>query len=304
MINQEFNQFIGLIRHQLKSKFDHKSFTLETVNTDALKETWEFEDPTGHSISEEEKAIVKFITSTKRKKQFIAGRLAAKTALRKLDNSIDSTILRDKNRLPVFPNNFIGTITHCGNFAVASVLKKKKNTISSCDSTCSSSKPWEISRISSLGIDLENLQKTPSERIIDKISSRDEFDEFLKTFEKNAPMIPDCLDRRLLIIVLFSLKESSYKAFFSTLSKFKEKNFNCKPESFSLRDITFHKSFECQHSQLIDDTSQTAPTFYLEFSSFVAKNINCDEKKLLLRGYSAAFIKTPYVFTFAVSHTS
>lgn len=70
----------------------------------------------------EEHAIANAVD--KRKREFRAGRNAAKKAINQLDANGDIVILAEQNRRPRWPEGFIGSITHTQGYCAAAVAKQ------------------------------------------------------------------------------------------------------------------------------------------------------------------------------------
>lgn len=133
--------------------------------------------------SDEEAHVAKAVE--KRKREYRAGRHAARRALRQLDpkfNESSFSILSGEKRQPLWPDNIVGTITHSDNQCYAAVANK--------------------SDIRSIGIDVEKAEPL-KENLIRMICTAEEQD-WLRTKS-------DWLSWAKLI---FSAKESVYKTYF------------------------------------------------------------------------------------------
>ena len=118
-----------------------------------------------------------------RKREFSHGRASARSALHRLGVAA-GPIPRDDQRVPVWPEGFLGSITHCDGFVAAAVAP--------------------VSRVVGLGIDAECIGRVDS-TLTRSICSPEEEAHFLG-FDHIAK-----LDWRTLV---FSAKESFYKAWY------------------------------------------------------------------------------------------
>jgi len=127
----------------------------------------------------------KFIhrASNKRKFEFSTGRWCAKQLLSK-HGIIDTAILSGENREPIWPDNFVGSISHCKDQCGAVIADK--------------------SVIKSIGFDVETKRKLKHN--IARVVCTDLEKDWLN---KQEPQLFDDL-----VLLLFSLKESIYKCVF------------------------------------------------------------------------------------------
>ena len=125
----------------------------------------------------------------KRKSEFALGRAAARQALAELGWSEPPPILRGAGREPLWPSGVVGSITHCGDWAIAAVAK--------CED------------VKTLGIDLEDVNRVPHKEIATLVSS-----------ESERRWIFGGDDGQVRLAMLFSAKESIYKAFFPLAHRF------------------------------------------------------------------------------------
>ena len=118
--------------------------------------------------------------SEKRKFEFSTGRWCSKQALASqgLNNAI---ILTGENREPIWPEGFIGSISHC---------------IDQCGTVIA-----KTSNMKSIGFDIESIKKLKND--IGRIVCTDKEKEWIKS-QKQYPY-------NVLVILIFSLKESIYK---------------------------------------------------------------------------------------------
>ncbi len=118
-----------------------------------------------------------------RLREFSAGRSSARLALARL-GSPAVPILRDEQRVPIWPEGFVGSITHCDGFCAAAVAR--------------------VSQVAALGIDAECLSRFDPD-LSRSICSPEEEAHF-RSLEAVLQM-----DWRTLV---FSAKESFYKAWY------------------------------------------------------------------------------------------
>lgn len=125
----------------------------------------------------------------KRREQFVLGRCAAHLALRKLHHYDASPIGRKFGGAPAWPTPFVGSITHCGDWAIAAVANARD--------------------LNSIGIDLEQSSAVAVNEIIDFVTTAREREWVL-----SAP------DTQLRLAAVFSAKEAAYKALFPLCGRF------------------------------------------------------------------------------------
>jgi 4'-phosphopantetheinyl transferase EntD len=125
----------------------------------------------------------------KRREEFLLGRCAAQLALRKAGIPHDSPVLRGAGHEPYWPAGFVGSITHCEEWAVAAAAK--------------------VRNVRSVGIDLENSEKVSVDEILGLVST-----------EAERAWILRGGDARRKLAFLFSAKESVYKALFPLCRQF------------------------------------------------------------------------------------
>lgn len=158
--------------HPLKSPFDTSiAFAVVTATEDE-----------SILLLPEEEALLSKSASLKRRSEFARGREAAHRAILQLGGAVRSPILKGQNREPLFPEPYIGTISHSDGIAVAAVTLK--------------------SSVLSLGIDVQKVSNRFSPELIGQFAS-----------ESETRWIADggvLQTQRALII--FSAKESIYKA--------------------------------------------------------------------------------------------
>ncbi len=126
----------------------------------------------------------------KRQAEFLAGRLCAREALRRLDN-LDCVPAIGEDRAPIWPGHISGSITHSTGHAAAIVAHKAQ---------------WR-----GLGMDLENLLTLErAQRLAGEILTPDEM-------QRMASLPREQL--ALLVTLTFSVKESLFKALYPLVHK-------------------------------------------------------------------------------------
>lgn len=141
-----------------------------------------------HELEDEERSIVSAAVDS-RKAEFGDGRWCAHRALRGL--GVDAPILRGHKGMPLFPESVSGTISHTRGVRMALVGRADH---------------WQ-----SLGLDVEVAQRLP-EGVLTAVTSVRER-RVLRRAGSRAP-------GRALGTVLFSAKESVYKAWFPLAGRF------------------------------------------------------------------------------------
>ncbi|MBS1207396.1 MAG: hypothetical protein H6R25_4295 [Proteobacteria bacterium] len=139
-----------------------------------------------------------------RQAEYLAGRIGAQKLLQHFDITLRAPLMAD-NRAPSWPSSYRGAISHDRDFASAAVIKMHHGRV---------------------GIDIESLSpKIALDTISQRIASAREIDTLITTSDL-------LLDHILLL--LFSAKESAYKAFP------REHQQHLDFHSFELRDIDLH----------------------------------------------------------------
>ena len=128
--------------------------------------------------------------AVKRKAEYLAGRLCAQQALKSF-GILAIDILADDNRCPIFPEGIQGSITHASTSAIAAVSIK--------------------SELKGVGIDLENLVK---EELMQEIAPQTVFGQEFDLFKL------DSIESRLVFSLIFSIKESFFKAAYHQVGHF------------------------------------------------------------------------------------
>ncbi len=129
----------------------------------------------------------------KRRQEFFYGRLSARQAIRQLKVDFDGQIPMAKDRQPVWPDGLVGSITHCANYAAAMIASR--------------------SDYHGLGIDAETVMpEQQASRLADSIATPAEL-------ARLAVQVPDLATQ---VSLLFSAKESIYKALYPVTRQFLE----------------------------------------------------------------------------------
>lgn len=154
-------------------------FPPEVIMVTATPEMWE-----SPALEAEEQLIAQAIR--KRQREFRAGRHCAHAALQKFGLARQA-ILRDAHRAPLWPEGYLGSISHCQDLCIAACAKQHP--------------------IISLGLDVEPLKplKPGVEQYIQTAAET----AYLESF---SPRLPQRL--------VFSAKESLYKCFYPLLKTF------------------------------------------------------------------------------------
>lgn len=138
----------------------------------------------------EEKLTLSPNAGEKRRREFALGRVAAHRAIAALGGDPMAPISREKSREPIWPAGFVGSIAHSNEFAAALVAKSEAT--------------------KSLGLDIQRISTRLSEKMVDRIA-----------VESERPWIFEEPSLRLLrFTLLFSAKESVYKALFPIYKRY------------------------------------------------------------------------------------
>jgi len=126
----------------------------------------------------------------KRQAEYLAGRVCAKNALLTFGVN-DFQITSAENRAPIWPKNMCGSITHTQNIAAAAVTNNPN--------------------VSGLGIDIECVMEEEQEKeLCSYIITPNEKSTFLKLSKLSSNPLT----------IIFSAKESIYKALYPTVRRF------------------------------------------------------------------------------------
>ncbi|MGB8522548.1 MAG: 4'-phosphopantetheinyl transferase superfamily protein [Candidatus Acidiferrales bacterium] len=137
----------------------------------------------------EESFLLRGNVVNKRRVEFALGRAAAHLALLGAGHTNCSPVLQKAGREPAWPAGFVGSITHCGSWAVAAAARTES--------------------LKSLGIDLEDVEAVPHEEIADLVCSDVEREWVFRGGNSKRK-----------VAMLFSAKEAVYKALFPLCQKF------------------------------------------------------------------------------------
>ncbi|MEZ4753752.1 MAG: 4'-phosphopantetheinyl transferase superfamily protein [Bdellovibrionota bacterium] len=140
------------------------------------------------SLHPEEEKLLSDQALPRRKEQLVLGRTAARRALQQLGVKHPPAILRGAGRNPLFPEGYLGSISHSAGIGIAAVAPTK-TTIA-------------------IGIDLENFIEQRPERVAQKICTASELDWVCK---RDTPMRT---------AMIFSAKECIYKCFYPCYQKY------------------------------------------------------------------------------------
>ncbi|WP_346837721.1 4'-phosphopantetheinyl transferase superfamily protein [Microbulbifer sp. SAOS-129_SWC] len=120
----------------------------------------------------------------KRKSEFVAGRYLARKALTSLGANSTSVGIGD-NRMPLWPDSFVGSISHCREFAICAVAKQNN--------------------LKGIGIDIENILNEKSAKdIVNSILLEPEH-KLVESYSTPNPSV---------LTLIFSAKESLFKALY------------------------------------------------------------------------------------------
>ena len=181
-----------LTKKKLKTLMPDSVFSYQQI-TDSL-----------NFFSKNEQAIV--VNSVKKRQtEFITGRSCARAAIKSLGDPPQS-ILKGKHGAPIWPQNIVGSISHCKNMATAICSKKKHH--------------------QSIGIDIE-LNNPLATNIVPAVLTKKE-----QQFLKQTTNINNT--------VFFSIKESVFKCYYPLTNELfdfldVEISINAKTESFSIK---------------------------------------------------------------------
>ena len=152
------------------------------------------------NLSSKEKSLLSITASDKRKSQFANGRIASAEALAKLGLQTNYIAIGSSGE-PIWESGVTGSITHSGSFAAVAVTRKAEGR--------------------ALGIDLERIDKKLEFDISEKFCTETELDWIKQPNSAYSPLQK--------IIILFSCKESVYKAIFHLTGQ---------PHRFKLMQLT------------------------------------------------------------------
>jgi len=125
----------------------------------------------------------------KRRVEFCLGRVAAHSALKKI-NLYNLPVLKGNNNEPLWPSGVVGAISHCDGIALAAVAPKEK--------------------AAGIGIDIEIIDPQKIDDIAKEVCTRRELAWVNKRIDQKFERM----------FMIFSAKESIFKAFFPLTSIF------------------------------------------------------------------------------------
>lgn len=125
-----------------------------------------------------------------RQREFSTGRVLARRLLARVGKST-GPLLRDDERVPLWPEGVVGSISHCSGFCVVALANREDQR--------------------GLGVDVEPDE--PVEEGVERIVCRAEEHEWLDGAK-------DAEDRARRVKLVFSVKEATYKAFYPELRTF------------------------------------------------------------------------------------
>ena len=152
------------------------------------------------NLAPEEQALLSKTASDKRKSQFANGRIASAEALAKLGIHTNYIAIGNSGE-PVWQSDVTGSITHSGSYAAVAVCRKTAGR--------------------ALGIDLERIDKKLEFDISEKFCTESELNWLKQPDDSYSPLQK--------VIILFSCKESVYKAIFHLTGQ---------PHRFKLMQLT------------------------------------------------------------------
>lgn len=148
-----------------------------------------FNDYAGVNLYPEEMTIIGHNAVQKRKIEFCLGRAAAHSALC-IINVYNTPVRKGNHNEPLWPRGIVGAISHCDKIALAAVASKEKT--------------------AGIGIDIERMDPSIKEDIAKEVCTAKELDWVNKINDERL--------KRMLMI--FSAKESTFKAFFPITNLF------------------------------------------------------------------------------------
>lgn len=157
----------------------------------------------------EEARLLDANTSLKRKRDFCLGRMAAHLALKQMGFPTPPPVLKGEAGEPLWPDGVAGSITHCGNWAIAVAAQREQ--------------------AGTIGIDLE--QVTSSAGIPPSAVSPVDYSTKMRMLQAEDVADLICLESELdgltpeqdyseRVTMLFSAKEAIFKAFYPLCRRF------------------------------------------------------------------------------------
>ena len=124
-----------------------------------------------------------------RRREFSTGRFLARSLLKDLDVEV-TELLRDEDRVPLWPDRVVGSISHCEELCVVAIAER--------------------TRFRGIGVDVEPDEAVKSG--VERVVCRESEKAWLSAVTGN--------ERGRRIKVIFSVKEAVYKAFYPELRTF------------------------------------------------------------------------------------
>ncbi len=140
----------------------------------------------GGLVEGEEQAVAEAVA--RRVDQFTAGRVSARRALARLGLAVEVPLLQGEDRAPIWPDGFVGSITHTDSWCAAAVAR--------------------TSEVRGVGIDLEPAMPL-RESVVNRVCTPTELQ-----------WLSNASDPGLSAKVIFSAKEAVYKCQFSLTREF------------------------------------------------------------------------------------
>ncbi len=172
LIEKEISGFPGVCYQCNFDSREYSEFDAVCLTKEALTENFQ-------------RAVVK------RKSEFVAGRYLAKKALVSLGSYKNTDVGVGRNREPLWPDSFIGSISHSNEFAICAVASK-----------------YSVRRI---GLDVECfLDGAVAKDIVDSILLESEY-KFVGSNSSPNPIV---------LTLIFSAKESLFKALYPEVGRY------------------------------------------------------------------------------------
>lgn len=174
------------------------------------------EDAKVYELHPDEQRALSDRASAIRKSEFHLGRAAANECLEKMGFAPTPPVPQGFDRAPIWPEGVIGSISHSGRWAVAAIGRNHE--------------------VRMIGVDIERTRPMSVDRLSGRIAT-DEEAELLKLHQESDNDFP------FMQTVIFSAKESIYKAFFGTLNiklKFADISFAWDKEEMDTGEATLY----------------------------------------------------------------
>ncbi|MCD6569376.1 MAG: 4'-phosphopantetheinyl transferase superfamily protein [Deltaproteobacteria bacterium] len=165
MVSSPFPEYVG--------------FAVKTIN-----------DLGNYSLTPEELKLISPRAVEKRRIEFILGRAACNSALRNIGFSSPPPVLRGKSNEPIWPEGYVGAITHTKNIAICALCPRTK--------------------AGGIGVDLEEIEGDVSLDVYNIVCLDQELKWVLKDQSQST----------LRFKQIFSAKEAAFKAFYPQVHEF------------------------------------------------------------------------------------